>query len=154
MSLNFIKAWRNDKWYNKRVLIWCFTLVLIKINYGQIGDQTGLFYTTNPVFYTGQLVRWKSMFFWTKLIFIGFVNLCYLINIWNGIMWCLISVTCMKNPYTMRSILIQQVIALFIMIWLIFGVLMPLSAISWWPVLVVEEAGVPGENHQPWASNW
>jgi hypothetical protein len=27
-------------------------LVLIKINNGQIGDQTGLFYTTNPVFYT------------------------------------------------------------------------------------------------------
>jgi len=27
-------------------------------------------------------------------------------------------------------------------------------AISWRPVLVVEEAGVPGENHQPWASNW
>ena len=48
MSLNFIKAWRNDKWYNKRVLIWGFTLVLIKINYG----QTGLFYTTNPVFYS------------------------------------------------------------------------------------------------------
>jgi hypothetical protein len=38
--------------YNKRVLIWHFTLVLIKINYGQIGDKTGLFYTTNPVFYT------------------------------------------------------------------------------------------------------
>jgi hypothetical protein len=38
MSLNFI--WRNDKWYNKRVLIWHFSLVLIKINYGQIGDQT------------------------------------------------------------------------------------------------------------------
>jgi hypothetical protein len=37
---------------NKRVLIWRFTLVLIKINYGQIGDQTGLFNTTNPVFYT------------------------------------------------------------------------------------------------------
>jgi hypothetical protein len=33
-------------------LIWRFTLVLIKINYGQIGDQTGLFYATNPVFYT------------------------------------------------------------------------------------------------------
>jgi hypothetical protein len=33
-------------------LIWRFALVLIKINYGQIGDQTGLFYTTNPVFYT------------------------------------------------------------------------------------------------------
>jgi hypothetical protein len=51
MSLNFIKAWRNNK-YNKRVLIWHFTIVLNKINYGQIGDQTELFYTTNPVFYT------------------------------------------------------------------------------------------------------
>jgi len=28
------------------------------------------------------------------------------------------------------------------------------SAISWRPVLVVEEAGVHGENHRPWASNW
>ena len=28
-----------------------------------------------------------------------------------------------------------------------------ISAISWRPVLVVEEAGVPGENHRPWASN-
>ena len=32
--------------------------------------------------------------------------------------------------------------------------LMPLSAISWRPVLVVEETGVPGENHRPWVSNW
>jgi hypothetical protein len=46
MSLNFIKA------NNKRVFIWRFTSVLIKIIYAQIGDQTGLFYTTNPVFYT------------------------------------------------------------------------------------------------------
>jgi hypothetical protein len=37
---------------------------------------------------------------------------------------------------------------------LIFGVLALLSAISWQTVLVVEEAGVPGENHRPWASNW
>jgi hypothetical protein len=29
-----------------------------------------------------------------------------------------------------------------------------ISAISWRPVLVVEEAEVPGENHRPWASNW
>ena len=43
-----------EEWYpyNERVLIWRFTLVLIKIKYGQIGDQTGLFYTTNPLFYT------------------------------------------------------------------------------------------------------
>ena len=37
---------------NKIVLIWRFTFVLIKINYGQIGYQTGLFHTTNTVFYT------------------------------------------------------------------------------------------------------
>ena len=29
-----------------------------------------------------------------------------------------------------------------------------ISAISWRPVSVVEEAGVPGENHQPWESTW
>jgi len=29
-----------------------------------------------------------------------------------------------------------------------------ISTISWQPVLVVEEAGVPRENHRPWASNW
>jgi len=29
-----------------------------------------------------------------------------------------------------------------------------ISAISWRPVLVVEEARVPGENYRPWASNW
>ena len=29
-----------------------------------------------------------------------------------------------------------------------------ISAISWRPVLVLEEAGVPEENHRLWASNW
>jgi hypothetical protein len=29
-----------------------------------------------------------------------------------------------------------------------------ISAISWGPVLAVEEAGVPEENHRPWPSNW
>jgi hypothetical protein len=29
-----------------------------------------------------------------------------------------------------------------------------IPAISWRPVLVVEEAGVPRENHRSWASNW
>ena len=28
-----------------------------------------------------------------------------------------------------------------------------ISAISWRPFLVVEEAGAPGENHRPWANN-
>jgi hypothetical protein len=29
-----------------------------------------------------------------------------------------------------------------------------ISAISWRPVSVVEEAGVLGENHRKWATNW
>jgi hypothetical protein len=29
-----------------------------------------------------------------------------------------------------------------------------ISAISWRPVLVVEEAAVPGVNQRPWANNW
>jgi hypothetical protein len=29
-----------------------------------------------------------------------------------------------------------------------------ISAMSWRPVLVVEETGVPGENHRPWTSYW
>ena len=29
-----------------------------------------------------------------------------------------------------------------------------ISAIPWRPALVVEEVGVPGENHRPWASKW
>ena len=28
-----------------------------------------------------------------------------------------------------------------------------ISALSWRPVLVMEEVGVPGENQPPWASN-
>ena len=40
MFLTFIGAWKNDKWWNKRVLIWRFTLALIKINCGQIGEYS------------------------------------------------------------------------------------------------------------------
>ena len=29
-----------------------------------------------------------------------------------------------------------------------------ISVISWWSVLLVEETGVPGENHRPFASDW
>jgi hypothetical protein len=47
-----------------------------------------------------------------------------------------------------------------VIIWLIhsFIVFNPtfsnISTISWRPVLVVEETGIPWENHRPWASNW
>ena len=39
-------------------------------------------------------------------------------------------------------------------VWYFNATFSNISAISWRPVLVVEEAGVPGENHRPWASNW
>jgi hypothetical protein len=29
-----------------------------------------------------------------------------------------------------------------------------ISVISWWPVLMVEQTGVPEENHRPVASHW
>jgi hypothetical protein len=29
-----------------------------------------------------------------------------------------------------------------------------ISAILWRPVVEMEDAGVPGKNHRPWASNW
>jgi hypothetical protein len=43
----------------------------------------------------------------------------------------------------------------FFILFLVFNAIFSnITAISWRPVLVVEEAGVPGENHRPWASNW
>jgi hypothetical protein len=42
-----------------------------------------------------------------------------------------------------------------LMLFLVFNATFSnISAISWRPILVVEEAGVPGENHRPWGSNW
>jgi len=42
----------------------------------------------------------------------------------------------------------------FVDFWCFNATFSNISAISWRPVLVVEEAGVPGENYRPWASNW
>ena len=42
----------------------------------------------------------------------------------------------------------------FIDFWCFKATFSNISAISWRPVLVVEEAGVPGENQRLWASNW
>jgi hypothetical protein len=43
-------------------------------------------------------------------------------------------------------------IILILDIWCFNATFSNIPAISWRPVLVVEEAGVPGENHRPWAS--
>ena len=46
-------------------MIWRFTFSFNQNNYGQIRDQTGLFYTTNLVFYTGQSDQhvWESLLY-------------------------------------------------------------------------------------------
>jgi len=51
----------------------------------------------------------------------------------------------------------DQIVVLLIYLfyfWCFIATFGNISAISWRPVLVVEEAGVPGENHRRWASNW
>jgi hypothetical protein len=76
------------------------------------------------------------------------------------------SIVFMK-PYNIQHLKSQSILFLWYQLkiimnifncWLGFMVLNAtfnnISAISWRPVLVVEEAGVPGENHRPWASNW
>jgi hypothetical protein len=50
--------------------------------------------------------------------------------------------------------LLYNILIIFLDFWCFSATFNNISAISWRPVLVVEEAGVPGENHRPWASNW
>jgi hypothetical protein len=49
----------------------------------------------------------------------------------------------------------SQIIVFDLIISIVFNATFSnISAILWRPVLVVGEAGVPGENHRPWTSNW
>jgi hypothetical protein len=57
----------------------------------------------------------------------------------------------MYNNDNIFDILVKLVDLIFIVFNSTFS---NISAISWRPVLVVEEAGIPGENHRPWACNW
>jgi hypothetical protein len=55
-----------------------------------------------------------------------------------------------SNNYYTKSIDIFY----FILLLVFNATFSNISAISWRPVLVVEEDGVPGENHRSWASYW
>jgi hypothetical protein len=48
----------------------------------------------------------------------------------------------------------DHMIGLDFVLWCFNDTFSNISAISWRPVLVEKEAGVPGESHRPWASNW
>jgi hypothetical protein len=59
------------------------------------------------------------------------------------------------NSFLSKNIFIERLTIWLIDWFVMFNVTFSnISAISWRPVLVVEEARVPGENHRPWASNW
>ena len=71
-----------------------------------------------------------------------------------------LSVICLLDFGAVPSVWLFLLLILYQSIWFSFWFLVfnatfsNISAILWLPVLVVEEAEVPGENHRPWASNW
>ena len=100
--------------------------------------------------------RWTFWCYCSYVGVIGFVLLCVFarcccVCVWGGhvalniMLWA-------QNLWTIYSGFPRRPI--IFLDWLIdIWCLTPLSAISWWPVLMMEEARVPGENHRPWASN-
>jgi hypothetical protein len=90
-------------------LIWRFTLVLIKINYGQIGDQTGLFYTTNPVFNTSgnRFVRCTGTFGH------NFTKLDHMIALWKGKKPIYFGVIRLKVIVTINRIFDNRVVSMY-----------------------------------------
>jgi hypothetical protein len=69
------------------------------------------------------------------------------VNTDHMLLFISVVLTPMFNPHCHDLILIFD-------FWCFNATFNNISAISWRPVSVVEEAGVPGENHRPWASNW
>jgi hypothetical protein len=64
---------------------------------------------------------------------------------------CRKSVTTLSHKFVSKTTPVIYLIWWFIVLKATFS---NISAISWRPALLVEEAGVPGENHRSWASNW
>ena len=62
----------------------------------------------------------------------------------------------LSNIYHASRLIVEQVNSVYDLIWFIVfnATFSNISAISWRPVLVVEEIGVPGETHRPWTNNW
>jgi hypothetical protein len=64
------------------------------------------------------------------------------------------SLSCHGTGTSIKCSSVNQFYGPFDLILMLNATFSNISAISWRPVLVVEEAGVSGENHRPWASNW
>ena len=59
-----------------------------------------------------------------------------------------------KNKKSERNIRYYNNLIDWFILWCLTPLFSNISAISWRPVLVMEESGVPGENHRPWGTNW
>ena len=78
---------------------------------------------------------------------------------WEVHMFIMITLRHDITEILLKVVLNQEVCNLSDLLWfdwfIVFNATFSkISAISWRPVLVVEEAGVPGENHWPRACNW
>ena len=71
MSLNFIIAWKNDKQSFDLAFHFSFNQNKLWTNW----RSKWLFYPTNSVFYTGQSVWWKPMFFTDRHVWESLVTL-------------------------------------------------------------------------------
>ena len=82
----------------------------------------------------------------SKLFFLKVSRHLHMVGFFNGLFEHL--------QYNHSSKALDNILDWLIDFWCFNATFNNISAISWRPVLVVEEAGVPGENHRPWASNW
>ena len=71
---------------------------------------------------------------------------------WDAINSCTSSSGTIVPNLTLRVRGVREVSGVRVMV--VNATFNNISAISWRSVLVMEEAGVPGEIHRPWASNW
>ena len=88
MSLNFIIAWNNKKWYNKRDLNWRFTLVFMK----SYADKSIVIAEIKWQSNTGQSVLKSKGLYWTGGHFIGLVRRS------DGISFSLLDKNCSFHP--------------------------------------------------------
>ena len=96
-------------------------------------------------------------------VYVVFGWLCFVLFIWFLVfIKCLegrvdsncISILCNALCYHIEMNRFTKQNRLIDWFWVFNATFSNISPISWRPVLLVEEAGVHGENHRPWASNW
>ena len=123
-------------------------------------------YFFSPLDITGKTFTWLN--------YMSSSDLCVWFTLLIFLIYCVVTLFCLSSLYVLFLMLSISLNDLFLvvpsvfanvyftiskdddLIWFIVfnATFSNILAISWRPVLVVEEAGVPGENHRPRASNW